>query len=289
MSIFSNKSIYLFVLFLIFHLSSCKSDDASEIIQPEADLVANQTVVIIKADDLRNLTPNWQLFIASSIKNTIPVSIGIIARDMTIASTIKEVKRISTLKNSNGDLSVEFWNHGYDHSNPKKKKWEFNGFDYSHQVSDIKRSQEFFKNTLGLTCNSFGVPYNQSSELTHEALEEFPEIKVWMCFQKIEKQFHPEWINPNLSNISSTQSKILLDIKCQSIYDVPFQSVKKYLNAKPNIPYLVIQIHPNVWDAKDFLDYQNMIDYLKSKNVIFMTPFQYYNHLINTPSTTFTN
>lgn len=47
-----------------------------------------------------------------------------------------------------------------------------------------------------------------------------------MCYQKIEKQFHSEWVDPKKIQISSNQSQILLDIKCLSINDVPLESVK---------------------------------------------------------------
>lgn len=87
-----NCTFFTIILIVFF---SCKSDDLSNVPDTEAHIASTQTIVIIKADDLRNLTPNWQLFISTSIKNDVPVSIGIISRDMTDINTIASVKKMA--------------------------------------------------------------------------------------------------------------------------------------------------------------------------------------------------
>ncbi len=265
------KLLNLFFLFLVLQLISCERDHT---------INADQTVVIIKADDLGNITPNWQRFISMTIDNNIASSIGVISNNMTEKATIEKVKEWSVLKNVKGESNFEFWDHGYDHSNTNNI-YEFNGTDLASQIDDLKRSQNFFKDSLGLICSTFSAPYNQSSNVTFEALKLFPEIKIWICYQRIEKQSHSSWINPNFSSVKYKQSHILLDIKVEAVYHIPINSVKSFFNANKFAPYLVIQIHPNAWTDNDFSDFQTLIDFLKTKHVIFMTPVQYFNYLTN--------
>lgn len=263
--------LHTLFLLLILQVSSCERDHT---------IKANQTVVIIKADDLGNMTPNWQKYISMTIDNNIASSIGVITKNMTDRATIEKVKEYSNLKNDKGESILEFWNHGYDHSKTNKI-YEFNGTDLTSQINDIKRSQTFFKDSLGLVCTTFSAPYNQSSKVTYEALKSFHEIKIWMCYQRNEKQFHSTWINPYFTKVKSNQSKIILDVKSESVYHIPFVSVEAFFKANKYAPYLVIQIHPNAWQDHDYADFQSLIEYLKTKNVIFMTPLQYFNYLTN--------
>ena len=260
------------LLFLILFFSSCG--------EPDHSINANQTVIIIKADDLGDMTPNWEQFISKSMENNVPVSIGIISKNMTSALTKAKVKELAESHNNIGQLSIQFWNHGYDHLRTNNIE-EFKTPDLAYQTDHIKLAQNFFKDSLGIDCNTFSTPFNESSNITFEALKSFPEIKVWMCYQRHEKQFHTSWINPNSNKVGARQDQILLDIKCESVLQVPSKSVKMILEKNKHLPYLIIQIHPNTWKDQEFQDYQALLDYLKAKKMIFMTPQEYYSSLKN--------
>ena len=256
-------------LFLILIFSSC---------EPDHSINVNQTVIIIKADDLGDMTPKWEQFISKSMENNVPVSIGIISKNMTSAATKSKAKELAQSHNNVGQLSIQFWNHGYDHLRTNNVE-EFKTPDLVYQSEHIKLSQDFFKDTLDINCDTFSTPFNESSDITFEALKSFPEIKVWMCYQLHEKQFHTSWVNPNWNIIGVGQNQILLDIKCESVLHVPSKSVKMILEKNKHLPYLIIQIHPNTWNDQEFQDYQALLDYLKEKKMIFMTPQEYYRFL----------
>ena len=265
------KLLHILLIAFAFQLGSCEGDQALK-------SKANQTVIILKADDLSNMTPNWQQFIDITIENNIASSIGIISKNMTDHTTINEIKEISHLKNDQGEFVVEFWNHGYDHSG-SNNTWEFKNVDLASQIDHIRRAQKFFLDTLGFRSNTFSAPFNQTSQETYTALKSFPEIKVWMCYQKLEKQYHADWRSPFQSVYKANQDHIILDIKIETVYHLPLKEVKKFFNNNKHLPYLIIQVHPNTWDSGDFGDFQALIDFLKERNVIFMTPFQYLNYL----------
>ena len=209
-----------FFLSVILVFSSC---------EPDHTINSNQTAIIIKADDLGNMTPNWEKFIAKSMENNVPVSIGIIAKNMTSASTKTKVRELSQTRNTAGQLSFQFWNHGYDHSRINNIE-EFKTPDLAYQVEHIKLAQEFFKDSLSIDCDTFSTPYNESSNITSEALKSFPEIKIWMCYQHTEKQFHTSWPNPYFNKITAGIYQILLDIKCEAVFHIPIENVKMFLN-----------------------------------------------------------
>lgn len=253
----------------IFILISCNPDNL---------IYSDHTIIIIKADDLGNMTNNWQNFISKSVENDVPVSIGVIASHMTDDSTKIKVRNLSKLRSKTGNLLLEFWNHGYDHSRDNNVE-EFRIPNLAYQIDHIKRSQVFFKDSLGIESTTFSTPFNESSDTTFEALKHFPEIKIWMCYQRKEKQFHTSWIDPDFNVLKPTENQILLNVRIQAVFHLPLIMLKRIVDSNTHPPYLIIQIHPNTWEDHDFEDYQTMIDYLKQKKFIFMTPQQYYLYL----------
>jgi peptidoglycan/xylan/chitin deacetylase (PgdA/CDA1 family) len=226
------------------------------------------------------MTSNWERFISKSREYNIPVCIGIISKNMTSAATKARVKELALSRNNDGKLLIQFWNHGYDHSRINKIE-EFKTPDLAYQIEHIQLAQEFLKDSLDIDCDTFSTPYNESSVITFDALKLFPKIKIWMCYQQQEKQFHSSWIDPNLNKLNAGYAQILLDVHCLSVNYVPTKSVKLYLERNKQLSYLVIQIHPNVWKDQEFNDYKALIEYLKLKKMNFMTPHEYYDYLVS--------
>ena len=51
--------------------------------------------------------------------------------------------------------------------------------------------------------------------------------------------------------------------------------IKNYY-AKSDLPYMVLQGHPRIWTEEGFDIFIKVIDFLKSKDVVFMMPYEYY-------------
>lgn len=235
-------------------------------------------VVIIKADDLGNMTPNWERFIHMVEKNSICASIGIITSHVTNQNSIQEIKEITTYQQINGEPVIEFWNHGYDHSGDKNNS-EFFGTSLEYQTDHIKKSQQFFIDSLGINCVTFSTPFNRTSAETYQALTHAPEIHILMTAQKTEIYEKEKWVEIAKKPSKYNSFRIRLNIQFRSVSDVPLDKIKKHITSINDNAYVVVQIHPNLWDEKDFSDFQDMINLFKRKQVQFMTPQQYYKFL----------
>lgn len=265
----SLKIVLALFLFTIFMLLSCESDIYRN---------SPSMVVIIKADDLGNMTSNWERFIQNVEDNNICASIGIISSQVTDRKSIIDIKEVAEHKQSNGFPIIEFWNHGFDHFG-NNSMTEFWGTSKEYQIEHIKKAQEFIFDSLDIQCTTFSSPFNRTSAETYEALNIFPEIKIIMTHRKSEIFEKNSWIEVKRKHGKMNVSKLRLQVQFQSVYDVPFSEIKKNINKIPLDGYLVVQIHPNAWDESDFSTFQEMIDFFKKKQVQFMTPQQYYKYL----------
>jgi peptidoglycan/xylan/chitin deacetylase (PgdA/CDA1 family) len=234
-------------------------------------------IVILKADDLADTTANWNRFINVIEKKKISAGIGVIAQRVTSKGAISEIRRISEIKQSNEFPVIEFWNHGLDHIK-RKGKGEFVE-SRSEQTERLIKSQQIIKKTSFLTSHSFGAPFNITTSTTADALESTPEISVWQCYQIHEKQNNPAWKDPKKGKISANDKHVMLDVDYASVNNFDENKIIENFDKDKKKPYVLIQIHPNVWHEKHFQRFERLIDFYKSKNITFMTPYQYYEYL----------
>lgn len=246
--------------------------------EPEKYDLESRPVVILKADDLGNLTPNWERYIELIESNDICGSIGIISSFVTDKQSITRIREIANKKNSDNESLIEFWNHGYDHSE-KDHTTEFWGTSKAYQIEHIRRSQIFFMDTLGIECNTFSAPFNRTSLATYNALDDFPEIKILMIYRPSERNDENNWKDITRKWGKTNKKRVRLKVTVQSVYDVPYETIRKHANVMATNEYMIIQIHPNAWDEHDFLVFQKTIKFLRKKRFRFMTPRQYYKYL----------
>lgn len=235
-------------------------------------------IVILKADDLGDMTPNWERFMHIIFKDSICGSIGIIADKVKNESTLEEIRKISEYKQGNNFPVIEFWNHGFSHIK-NNNGTEFDGSTSEFQTNHLQMAQEFMNEKLRIQCHTFGAPYNRTDKNTLKALHNCPEICVWFCLNKLEKEEKKGWKNPDDHNSGSDDNKILLDI---DYYFYKIFPVDKMLNnyQKDQLkPYIVIQVHPLMWKDKNFEDFEKLIKFYKNRKTTFMTPYQYYQYL----------
>lgn len=266
-------SIFLSITLNLF-LNSCNDESSVN--------YSNLPVIILKADDLMDTTPNWNRFIKIVIDNEICASIGIISKPLSSKKSISEIRRISKIKQKNNFPVIEFWNHGYDHSK-NGNKTEFYGTDFNYQLSHIQKSQDFFIDSLQCISHSFGAPFNKTNSVTYAALKNHPDINVWMCYQKNEKEYENDvWKDPKKKEINSFDRNLILDVDYLSLKEFSMHEFKKNFNKDKRKQYILIQIHPQFWDNKSFDNFIQLISFYKDqKHGVFMTPYQYYQSLHN--------
>ena len=264
---------FLIVIFYIFTFQSCHEDISLN--------APNGLIVILKADDLGDTTANWNRFIQTIIKDSINASIGIIPRKVKTIGSIFEIQRVSNLKQSDNNSSIiDFWVHGYDHSLTNKIA-EFQTNNLNYQIDHIRKAQKFFSDTLHISNNAFGAPFNSTTNITYLALKNFPEINIWMCFQRTEKQYHEEWKDPNRQVIKKSDKNLLLNVTYENLWKSPTADIiHNFANDKKRA-YILIQIHPDNWNDSVFEDFEELVYFYKMNHVTFMTLNQYYNYLQN--------
>lgn len=239
----------------------------------------NGLVIILKADDLGDTTANWNRFMKIVIDNNICASVGIISKNVTTDGSVKEIQRVSEIRQDNKFPAIEFWNHGYTHSKINGVT-EFSGSDTENQTNHIQLSQNFLNKTLLAPCHSFGAPFNRSSGVTSKALANSPEINVWLCYQKNEKHFMKEWKDPNVKVINSTDQHIILNTDYLFLHDISIGQVINNYEQDKDKPYILIQIHPAYWNNSMFNKFETLIHYYKDRHLAtFMTPYQYFRYL----------
>ncbi|NDP19884.1 MAG: hypothetical protein GZ091_02210 [Paludibacter sp.] len=265
-------SLIVLPLILNFLFNSC-SDELSV-------KYSNLPVIIIKADDLMDTTPNWNRFIKVVIDNQICAGIGVISKQLSSNKSISEIRRIAKIKQNNNFSVIEFWNHGYDHSK-NGIETEFYGTDFEYQLSHIQKSQDFFIDSLQCISHSFGAPFNKTNSTTDSALKRYPDINVWMCYQKNEKEnANKYWKDPKKKAIHSLDRNLILDVDYLFLKDFSMDVIKKNFNEDKKKQYILIQIHPQLWDNKSFDNFRKLIRFYKDqKRGVFMTPYQYYQFL----------
>jgi peptidoglycan/xylan/chitin deacetylase (PgdA/CDA1 family) len=163
------------------------------------------------------------------------------------------------IKNLNKKGLIEFWNHGYRNRKATDKTGEFEG-SFEEQKAALQRTQKLAKEKLGIELKAFGPHWSGTNEDTARALESIPEIKMWFygptdstkfVFEKVLTLENPVFV-PDLDKFKAIYEKVARDKKC-----------------------LALQGHPNGWDDKRWEGFVKIIDYLKSKGCVFMTPSEY--------------
>lgn len=219
--------------------------------------------IILKADDFiyydKGIIPTrWKTFINYTESKHIKASIGIIGNSLEMG----DERYFSLIKAINSRGNFEFWNHGYDHQtegiNENGESYaEFRNTPYEYQKEHLLKTQDLAREKLNITFQTFAVPGNAFDNTTARVLEDVKDIKIWFFGD-------------------SNSSKLVLkrDYNLESYSQVPDnqQFFKRY---KPNIQYIILQLHPDTWDEQQFEQFKQAIDFLIKQNVTFVTPSEY--------------
>jgi peptidoglycan/xylan/chitin deacetylase (PgdA/CDA1 family) len=227
----------------------------------------NPTYIILKLDDLKKVTPQWQRVVDFAKEKNIKINIGIIC-DCLEADNVKFFDWIKDLQKTG---MVEFWNHGYDHKMWKENNvdvQEFKGTPYEQQKEHFSKAQQLAKDKLGITMHAFGSPFNAVDDNTLRVLSEDPDVKVLL--------FGDKKMADKIPNI------MILD-RCQMNIENPLflpnstRIQQDYEKLAGKRECFVLQGHPNNWAAPERWDeFVKLVEYLQAQGVVFTTPTEYY-------------
>jgi peptidoglycan/xylan/chitin deacetylase (PgdA/CDA1 family) len=230
---------------------------------------AAQPKVIIKLDDLgsKNGLSSAQPVLDDLLKKKIKVAIGVIASRLDSTARQAYGPYINAI-NDKGEKLFEVWNHGFDHSkdNPPNMYQEFKGTSYAFQLDHFNRADQRVKTLLGVTMHTFGAPYNASDSTFNEVIKQNPNYKISMLNNLKTKETNGVLNYNNRVDMESSTGNVNYEY-----------FVKQYQQRKSRYPdYIILQGHPNNWDAAKLAQFDLIIDYLISRGCEFVLPFEYY-------------
>lgn len=224
--------------------------------------------IILKLDDLHfeqePVHAGWKQVIAFLQQEQVTAAIGIVGKslekgDATYFNWIKQRHR----------EGFEIWNHGFCHCKPVVdgvERREFEGMPYQTQLENLQKTQRLMRKYTGITLRSFGAPYNATDSLTARALEQIPELKVWMYNDT-------PWKNSKMPLDRIPEVNIEYPVHIPNL-----ELFKAGYAAHRSQPVLVIQGHPRSWveDPSRFEVFKQIVWFLKAENAQFTTPYAYH-------------
>tara|TARA_R100000027_G_scaffold18279_2_gene13127 strand:+ start:3328 stop:4101 length:774 start_codon:yes stop_codon:yes gene_type:complete len=219
--------------------------------------------VIFKLDDVRragdDVPDNWRRVYEFAQAQQVPVSMGVICNSLEGDSSTYS----DTLKSWHDSGLVELWNHGYAHrrwEEQGKKGSEFSGTDLQTQEDTLLKSQELGKDEIGVVFTTFGAPYNWIDQNTVTAMENVPDLKVWLY-------------GPSEPVEGVVVLKRNRHVKLEpKVGMVRFEQFRKAFVSSAISSPLVLQGHPGQWDDLDFADFEEIVAYLQEQGVAFALP-----------------
>ena len=228
-------------------------------------------VIILKLDDVTNhggcgdspVSPRWQRVADFCEKSDVKASFGIIGfsleqDDRAYFDWIRGLHRRGT---------IEFWNHGYRNRKATDKIGEFEG-PFEEQKAALERTQRLAKEKLGIELNAFGPHWSYTNADTSRALEGIPEIRMWFYGPRDSRKF----VFPRV-----------LTLENPIFVPDPAKFRELYERVGRGKRCLALQGHPNAWDDKRWQGFVEIIDYLRSKGCVFMTPSRYMEEAASAP------
>jgi peptidoglycan/xylan/chitin deacetylase (PgdA/CDA1 family) len=222
-------------------------------------------VILLKLDDVvaRRVSSSpvslrWQK-IADYLKaNHIKGSFGIICESLEQDNPLY----FKWIKDLQAEGLIEFWMHGY-HLKKADEPGEFEHGTAAEQQAIFEKSQKLAREKLGFSLPAFGPHWSGTTDATDEALEAVPDVKIWLYGPAKPKHF------------SRLSLERVIALENPTFVPDPEKFKALYEKNAARREVLVLQGHPDQWNDERWNGFVAIIDFLKSKNVTFMTPSEY--------------
>lgn len=226
---------------------------------------AEPQVILLKLDDViarrvgkQPVSDRW-LRVHDYLKaNNIKGSFGIITESLEKDNPLY----FNWLKEVQAAGLIEFWMHGY-HMKTASEPGEFENGTAEEQRAILAKGERLAKEKLGFTLPAFGPHWSGTTDATDEAMEKVPEVTIWL-YGPEKPKFYKRLSIPRVMALENPTFVPDAE-KFRTFYEA--KAVKKEV--------LVLQGHPDQWDDKRWEGFTKIIDFLKTKNVVFMTPSEY--------------
>lgn len=231
-------------------------------------MLSAQPKVILKLDDIgvKNNRCSAEPVLNILLKRKIKAGIGVIAKQLD-ETTSAAMKKYLDATNSNGEKLIEIWNHGYDHSSnrPPNNAIEFSGTSYQFQKQHLAMADSVVKKLTGVQMHTFGAPNNASDSTCFRVLAENGNYRAFMLNKSTAKQTNGIFNFNNRVSMETATGKV--------DYDFFVSNYEKLKSVYPD--YIVMQGHPNMWNADRLAQFSKILDYLEAQHVEFVLPYTY--------------
>jgi peptidoglycan/xylan/chitin deacetylase (PgdA/CDA1 family) len=226
---------------------------------------AKPQIILLKLDDVvarrvssSPVSPRWQK-VADYLKaNNIKGSFGIITESLEKDNA----DYFQWIKDIQKEGLIEFWMHGYK-MRGAKDTGEFEQGTWEEQKAILEKGEKLAQEKLGFSLPAFGPHWSGTTEETDRALEAVPSVKIWLYGPAKPKHFSRLSIERVLALENPTFVPDAEEFK--ELYEK--HATKKVV--------LVLQGHPDQWTDERWNGFVAIIEFLKSKKVVFLTPSEY--------------
>lgn len=224
-------------------------------------------VVLLKFDDVTTngahgkepVSARWQKLAEYLTTHRLKGSFGIITHSLEKDNPVY----FTWIKDLQNAGLIEFWHHGYRERTAADKQGEFESPNWEEQRTSFEKGEALAVAKLGFPLAAFGPHWSGTNDATDQALAAVPAIKIWLYGPKRPKFFQ----GLSIERVMALENPTFLpDPK-------KFQEIYERLGVKA--PVLVLQGHPNAWTEERWNGFVAIIAFLRSKQVVFMTPSEY--------------
>jgi len=158
---------------------------------------------------------------------------------------------------------IEFWLHGYRDRSEKDKSGEFESGTAEQQKSILVKSEKLAHDKLGFEFDAFGPHWSATTLATEQALNETPEIKIWLGQPNNAKKFTKFGI-PRVMALENPT--FITDVE---------MFLRAYDSVGEKQRMLLLGGHPDRWNEVRWKGFMRMMEFLKARGCVFMTPSEY--------------
>lgn len=231
------------------------------------DASPHRQIILLKFDDVVSnsrpgggpVPPRWQRLADYLAANHIKGSFGVICQSLEQDNPAY----FDWIKNIQKGGLIEIWMHGYHLKKNALEPGEFEHGAAEEQRAILEKSEKLAKEKLGFPLPAFGQHWSGTTAATDEALALIPEIKIWLY----------GWAKPRYFKGLSLERIMALENPTFDPNPEKFEEI--YNQVGVGKPVLLLQGHPNMWDDKHWEGFLKIVEFLKSKDVVFMTPSEY--------------
>ncbi len=224
-----------------------------------------EQIILLKLDDViarrvgtKPVSDRWQKVHDYLIEQGIKGSFGVITESIEKDNAMY----FQWLKDVQAAGKIELWMHGY-HMKTASEPGEFENGTAAEQRAILAKGQRLAKEKLGFDLPAFGPHWSGTTDATDEAMEGVPEVKIWL-YGPAKPKFFTRLSIPRVMALENPTFVPDAD-----------KFIAFYEKSASKKDVLVLQGHPEQWDDKRWEGFTKIIEFLNSKNVLFMTPSEY--------------